>query len=186
MSKISTYSTVTPAAGDKVIGTDVAGTPANATKNFRVEDIAALAGTQGLVNLSQVLSAGNTATDDINLTGNFIGTGATISGNISATGSLSANTITTTGLVSTGSVLLGTAGGANIGCNALISAAGGIVVPSGQQAQFQSGSQIDAVLPSFPDNAGAVAAGLPVGRIYRTNGTGAAPLNVAGIVMVRV
>ena len=178
MSKISTYSTVTPAAGDKVIGTDVAGTPTNATKNFLVEDIAALAGSQGLVNLSQVLSAGNTATNNITLTGN----------------------ITTTGLVATGSVLLGTAGGSNIACNSVISASGGITVPSGQTAQVQgtlqltptsvldviSGAEVNVVLPSFPDNAAAVAAGLPAGRVYRTNGTGAAPLNVAGIVMVVV
>ena len=44
MSKINTYATVTPVAGDKVIGTDVGGTPADATKNFTVESIAALAG----------------------------------------------------------------------------------------------------------------------------------------------
>ena len=164
MSKISTYTTVTPAAGDKVIGTDVAGSPTNATKNFRVEDIAALAGTQGLVNLSQVLSAGNTATNDITLTGN----------------------ITCTGLVATGSVLLGTAGGASVASNALFSASGGIVVPSGLQAQFQSGSELTAVLPSHADNAAAVAAGLAVGRLYRTTGSGAAPLDTAGIVMVVV
>ena len=34
MSKISTYSTVTPTTSDKVIGTEVAGTPTNVTKNF--------------------------------------------------------------------------------------------------------------------------------------------------------
>ena len=159
MSKISTYTTVTTAAGDKVIGTDVAGSPTNATKNFRVEDIAALAGSQALVNLSQVLSAGNTATNNISLTGN---------------------------LVATGSVLLGTAGGATVASNALFSASGGIVVPSGQQAQFQSGSELTAVLPSHDDNTAATAAGLAVGRLYRTTGSGAAPLDTAGIVMVVV
>ena len=159
MSKISTYTTVTPAAGDKVIGTDVAGSPTNATKNFRVEDIAALAGSQALVNLSQVLSAGNTATNNISLTGN---------------------------LGATGSVLLGTAGGATVASNALFSASGGIVVPSGQQAQFQSGSELTAVLPSHDDNTAATAAGLAVGRLYRTTGSGAAPLDTAGIVMVVV
>lgn len=69
MSKISTYTTVAPVAGDKVIGTDVGGTPADATKNFKVEDIAALAGTGGYVTLEQVLTAGNTATNTITLTG---------------------------------------------------------------------------------------------------------------------
>jgi hypothetical protein len=53
MSKINTYTTVTPVAGDKVIGTDVGGTPADATKNFTVESIAALAGSS----FTNVLSA---------------------------------------------------------------------------------------------------------------------------------
>lgn len=38
----------------------------------------------------------------------------------------------------------------------------------------------------YADNAAAVAAGLEVGDFYSTDGTGAAPLNVAGIVMVVV
>lgn len=178
MSKISTYSTVTPAAGDKVIGTDVAGTPTDATKNFLVEDIAALAGSQGLVTLSQVLDAGNTATNSITLTGN----------------------ITTTGLVAPGTVLLGTAAGASVICNSVIAAQGGITVSQGQTAQVAgtlqltptsvldalSGSELKAVLPSHADNAAAVLAGLAAGRIYRTTGTGAAPLDAPGIVMVVV
>ena len=53
MSKISTYTTVIPVVGDKVIGTDVGGTPADATKNFTVESIAALAGSS----FTNVLSA---------------------------------------------------------------------------------------------------------------------------------
>ena len=39
---------------------------------------------------------------------------------------------------------------------------------------------------AFADNAAAVAGGLSVNDVYRTDGTGAAPLNVAGILMVRV
>jgi hypothetical protein len=70
MGKINTYGTTTPpVAGDKVIGTDVNGSPTNATKNFLVEDIAALA--IDLVTLQTALDAGNTATEDINLTGNI-------------------------------------------------------------------------------------------------------------------
>ena len=84
MARISTYSTETPVTGDLVIGTDVGAS--DATKNFKVEDIAALAGTGGLVNLEQVLTAGNTAANDIILTGNISTTG-----NISLTGTLSAN-----------------------------------------------------------------------------------------------
>ena len=46
MSKISTYATVTPTTvSDKVIGTDVVGTPTDATKNFTAGSIAALAAT---------------------------------------------------------------------------------------------------------------------------------------------
>ena len=187
MSKISTYSTVTPAAGDKVIGTDVAGTPTDATKNFLVEDIAALAGTQGLVNLSQVLTAGNTATNNINLTGNI-----TASLNVTALGLFS------TDLTSTGGVVLGTAGGTAIITNANISALGGVFVPNtattqlggvvtfgaSSEVSFLSGSVINALLPAHRDDAAAVAAGLTTGTMYQTDGTGTAPLNAAGIVMV--
>ena len=42
-------------------------------------------------------------------------------------------------------------------------------------------SNIIAVLPSFADDA--AASSLAQGRLYQTDGTGAAPLNVAGIVM---
>ena len=51
MSKISTYATVAPTASDKVIGTDVAGTPTDATKNFTAGSIAALAKTAGVLAL---------------------------------------------------------------------------------------------------------------------------------------
>ena len=51
MSKISTYATVTPTVSDKVIGTDVAGTPTDATKNFTAGSIAALAKTAGVLGL---------------------------------------------------------------------------------------------------------------------------------------
>jgi len=52
MSKISTYATVTPTTSDKVIGTDVVGTPNDATKNFTAGSIAALAARQGVLNLA--------------------------------------------------------------------------------------------------------------------------------------
>ena len=39
MPKISTYTTVAPSLSDKLIGTDVAGTPANATKNFTIGSV---------------------------------------------------------------------------------------------------------------------------------------------------
>lgn len=89
MSKISTYATVTPTVSDKVIGTDVVGTPTDATKNFTVGSIASLAQLPGVMTLAQ-----------------------------------------------------------------------------------------------YRDNAEAVSNGLAVGALYQTDGTGSAPLNAAGIVMV--
>jgi len=47
-----------------------------------------------------------------------------------------------------------------------------------------TGDMIFSNLPQFADNAGAIAGGKAVGDVYRTNGAGAAPLNVGGIVMV--
>tara|TARA_Y100000590_G_scaffold84148_1_gene93915 strand:+ start:3579 stop:3845 length:267 start_codon:yes stop_codon:yes gene_type:complete len=40
-------------------------------------------------------------------------------------------------------------------------------------------------LPAYQDEAAAIAAGLTTGQLYQTTGTGAAPLNAAGIVMVK-
>jgi hypothetical protein len=40
-------------------------------------------------------------------------------------------------------------------------------------------------LPSYADEADATLAGLQTGTLYQTDGTGAAPLNVAGIVMIK-
>ncbi len=39
-------------------------------------------------------------------------------------------------------------------------------------------------LTAYADNAAAVAGGLKTGQTYQTDGTGAAPLNAAGIVMI--
>ena len=51
MSKISTYTTVAPTASDKLIGTDVAGTVTDATKNFTAGSVARLAATAGVLSL---------------------------------------------------------------------------------------------------------------------------------------
>ena len=40
------------------------------------------------------------------------------------------------------------------------------------------------VIPSYQDNAAALAGGLVAGQLYQTDGLGAAPLNAAGIVMI--
>ena len=41
-------------------------------------------------------------------------------------------------------------------------------------------------IPKATDNVDALAQGLVAGQLYQTNGTGAAPLNVQGIVMIVV
>ena len=77
MARISTYDNASPVTlSDKVIGTSVGATPANATKNFLVSDILALFETE--ITLQDVLNAGNTATQDIILTGNITVTGGNV------------------------------------------------------------------------------------------------------------
>lgn len=70
MGKISTYANAAPVTlSDKFIGTEVAGTPTNVTKNFLVSDLLALF--QANITLQNVLDSDNTAIQDINLTGNI-------------------------------------------------------------------------------------------------------------------
>ena len=74
MGKISTYTNATPITlSDKFIGTEVAGTPTNVTKNFLVNDLLTLF--QSNITLQNVLDAGNTATQSIILTGDITQTG---------------------------------------------------------------------------------------------------------------
>lgn len=86
MSKISQYSNVSPVAlTDKLIGTNVGGVPANATKNFLVSDLQTLV--ISTVNLQHVLDTGNTATQNMTLTGNITQTGTlTVTGDITQSG----------------------------------------------------------------------------------------------------
>ena len=51
MSKISSYTTAKPNETDLLVGTDVAGTPAEATRNFNAGDVAALAKLAGVLSL---------------------------------------------------------------------------------------------------------------------------------------
>lgn len=99
MAKISTYTVETPTSSDLVIGTDdVGGT--NATKNFTVGSIA------GIANLQSVLDAGNTATEDISLTGNLsvTGTVADSSGDVGTNGQILTSTGTGTNWVDSASL----------------------------------------------------------------------------------
>lgn len=173
MSKISSYGIVSPpVAGDIVIGTDVS--DANKTKNFRVEDIAALT---PIPTLSSVLTAGNTASNNISLIGTLSITGNSVfNGNnqFGPTGTtdfghlVEFDAITLEGTVRDGASSVGTSG----------------------QVLSSTGSGVAWVdspvynLPAHADQAAAIAAGLAAGALYQTDGTGAAPLNAAGIVIV--
>jgi hypothetical protein len=46
-------------------------------------------------------------------------------------------------------------------------------------------TSVSLTLQSFADDADAGTGGLTAGQMYQTDGTGAAPLNVAGIVMIK-
>tara|TARA_R100001509_G_scaffold122664_1_gene76495 strand:- start:14489 stop:15133 length:645 start_codon:yes stop_codon:yes gene_type:complete len=93
MSKISntaSYPTVTPADGDLLIGTDV--NDNDATKTFTIGSINALTPAD---TLSEVLTAGNTATNNIVLTGDISCT------NLTSTTAISGATVTGTTSVTT-------------------------------------------------------------------------------------
>lgn len=78
MGRISTYTNATPVTlSDKFIGTEVAGTPVNVTKNFLISDLLTLF--QANITLQNVLDAGNTATQSIILTGDITQTGGALS-----------------------------------------------------------------------------------------------------------
>ena len=86
MPKISTYANSSPVLlTDKVIGTNVSGTPTNVTKNFLISDLLTLF--QSNITLQNVLDAGNTATQSITLTGAITQTGDFgITGNLTQSG----------------------------------------------------------------------------------------------------
>lgn len=94
--KISRYSSVAPIKGDLLIGTNVDND--KITKNFAVEDIA------GLSTLATVLAAGNTATNNITLTGDL-----TIIGG-STFDTVIVEDISVEGTLSDGDSVVGTAG----------------------------------------------------------------------------
>lgn len=148
MAKISTYDNASPVSlTDKVIGTSVGGSPSDATKNFLLSDILALFNLNTNT-LSTILANGNTATNDIVLTGDITCTNSTV------TGLVLTNNLRVTGAID-------------------------------GQSNIRGSIKIN-LLNSYADNAAALAAGLLAGDIYSTNGTAAAPLNVAGILMIVV
>ena len=83
MAKIDSYSTTTPTANDLLLGSD--SDASNATKNFLVSDLVTLFSSS--ITLQNVLDAGNTATKNVNLTGDITQTGNTVqTGNFGITG----------------------------------------------------------------------------------------------------
>jgi len=78
---LSVYPLTTPTADDFIIGTDTSND--NRTVSFKIADISAAGGIQGLQN---VLDTGNTATQNINLTGNITVVGTVYPTTITAAG----------------------------------------------------------------------------------------------------
>ena len=162
--------------------------------------------------LAEVLAAGNTATNNIILTGDITSTNLTASTLVStqtveATVSVSPNDIvdsanvtgtagqylsksaanalaweTVTTTTPTLSDVL-TAGNSAANGISLTGATGGIAINT--QAEIAGTTPLKLTsIAAHRDNADAVAAGLVAGDVYQTDGTGVAPLNVAGILMV--
>jgi hypothetical protein len=162
--------------------------------------------------LAEVLAAGNTATNNIVLTGDIACTNlsstlvvsantveATVSvtpqdivDNASATGTAgqylrksAANALAWETVTSTTPTLSDVLAAGNSAANgiSLTGATGGIAI----NTQAEIGGTTPLKLTSIAahrDNADAVASGLVAGDVYQTDGTGVAPLNVAGILMV--
>ena len=169
MGKISSYSTSTPVLTDKLIGTDVGGSPTDSTKNFLLSDIQTLF--KSGIALSDVLAAGNTATANIVLTGD-----------ITASGTITGATVTATGVVNAVTVnASATIVGSTIRATSIAKELGGVSLSvDGTDLIFNN-------IPVHADNnAAKVGAGMPNGGVYITDGTAAAPLNVAGILMIVV
>tara|TARA_R110002060_G_scaffold42801_1_gene54295 strand:- start:1143 stop:1664 length:522 start_codon:yes stop_codon:yes gene_type:complete len=172
MSKISdqsAYPLVTPVVGDYLIGTDT--TSANATKNFTVGSIIGLTPAN---TLQEVLTAGNTAIEDINLTGDIA-----LTGNFSGTGN-----ITRTGhLVLTGNI----SGTGDINRTGAITATGTITSDTNIVAgtTVSARSYIGTLIPAYANDTAAGVGGLVAGDFFQTDGTAGAPLNEPGIIMIK-
>ena len=140
MAKIATYPDGAPLDGDeKLIGTDV--NDANATKNFTVQDVAdfTAAGLPAST-LQSVLNAGNSATENINLTGNLSVTGtlADSSGDVGTAGQFLSSTGTGTNWVdSPGGLRNVTVRVGSVAMNTLDTVAVNIINPPGAGKAIQ-------------------------------------------------
>jgi hypothetical protein len=183
MAKISSYGNIiAPVLTDQLIGTDVGGTPADTTKNFLLSDIQTLFKTSNVVTLSDVLTAGNTATANIVLTGDISATNLAVllaitGTTITATGgvycdALIATTIATAPTITASGTITGATVTATGTVNATTVAATGVV--SASQIKVTSITPIFATnllitgLPIYANQGAAVTGGLATNGIYKT------------------
>jgi len=151
-----------------------------------LSDVQTLFKTSNVVTLSDVLAAGNTATANIVLTGDITASGVITGATVTSTGTVNAVTVTASGVV-TGATVTSTGT-----VNAVTVIASGAVSGSSVRTPSLSAAPGDYLsidsLPTYADNTAAkLPAGvLSAGDIYVTSGAGAAPLNVAGILMIVV
>ena len=165
MSKISNqsaYPAAAPALDDYLIGTDVS--DSNATKTFTLGDITGLTPAD---TLEEVLTAGNTATNNIILTGDVSCTNAILTGDISCvnatlTGDVSCTNLTATTTI-TGTTINGTSitGTVVVGNTSVttplvrptnIEDSAGSTGTAGQYLRFQPGGIVwETVVPAIPN-----------------------------------
>ena len=167
MGKISTYDNASPVVlTDKVIGTSVGGSPTDATKNFLISDLLALF--QGSIDLESVLTAGNTATNSIVLTGGQLTCQTLASlGNITATSQINCATLLATGTITCVGV---DASGSRIDAQRVVVTQNvETLTLNATNIAPQAGGIISILtLPTYADNASAVLGGLAVDRVYKT------------------
>ena len=98
------------------------------------------------------------------------------------------STLSVTGNATIGGTL-GVTGATTLGGNVTVTGTLGVTgattMTTAQVNSLTVVSTATVVLSAFDDDAAAGAGGLTSGRLYQTTGAGAAPLNAAGIVMVK-
>ena len=191
MSKISNqsaYPAAAPALDDYLIGTDVS--DSNATKTFTLGDITGLTPAD---TLEAVLTAGNTATNNIILTGDVSCTNAILTGDISCanatlTGDVSCTNLTATtaitGVTITGTSITGTVVVGNTSVTTPlvrptnIEDSAGSTGTAGQYLRFQPGGIVwETVVPAIPNLSDVLTSGNTAtndinltGNVFLTNG----------------
>lgn len=132
MAKISTYplSDLPLNLSDMLIGTEVGGSVPNATKNFSLGQLSTFI--NSFVNLQTVLNNGNTATQDIILTG-----GIYITGDFETQSNLTVSGIASITTLSAGDAFLG-----KIRLNSSLGNAGDVITSTGTTSVWSPGTSI--------------------------------------------